>query len=128
MADLRNHPRIQTDRPILITLSDGQHIQARLNTISCGGLGVLYSAPAEIKAKLLVEFKLIYRDKSVSIQEQTTVRFCHIKEDAFLSGLEFINLSKINTKIIQSFVEQRLADASNNIGINVDYSSNKINT
>ena len=125
MPDLRNHSRTTTDRPITVTLSDGKQIQAKLETISCGGISLLYSAPAEVDAALSVSFQLIYKSKNITIQAETLVRYCHVKGDDFISGLEFVHINKSDLKIIQNFVEQRITNAVNNVSTTADYRNNE---
>ena len=110
MQELRKHTRVNLDRAILIQLSNGDVVQARLADLSVGGLGVLYPAPAEVGSVLALHFQIPDdQDQPVTIRCQGIVRHVRVRGTNFISGFEFNQISDADRRVIALFINRKRA-------------------
>ena len=100
--------RVKVDRPILLKLSNGWVVKARICNLSPGGLALLYPAPAELGATLGLRFQLPDKQNDpVDIICHGIVRNCHIYQTQFVTGLEFKNIGEYEKDILFQFINQK---------------------
>lgn len=105
--------RISIDRPILLQLSSGITVKARIRNISAGGISVLYPAPAEMNAVLKLHFQLPDRhNEPNTIHCQGIVRDCHISQLQFTTCLEFSGLDEQDKSVVEDFIHMKLANCN----------------
>lgn len=106
--------RIDIDRPILLQLSNGMTVKARINNISPGGLAILHPAPGELNAVLGLYFQLPDKhNEPVTIQCKGIVRNSYISNSQYITGLEFRNISDYDMQIVENFVNMKMACNNN---------------
>ena len=104
----RNQFRANVDRAIVIKLSNGKSIQARLINLSTSGLAIRYPAAGEIGAELGLIFQLPEENNLVTICSKGIVRHSHVFHEDFITGIEFLNLNEADTQRIAKFLNARL--------------------
>ena len=105
----RKSVRVNVDRAIVIKLSSGSHIQARLINLSLGGLAIRYPAPGEIGAELGLLFQLPEEKSLATINTKGLVRHSHIYHEDFITGIEFVALSEEHATLIAKFLNARMS-------------------
>ena len=101
--------RANVDRAIVVKLSSGKSIQARLINLSTGGLAIRYPAAGEIGAELGLIFQLPEENHLVTISIKGIVRHSHVYHEDFITGIEFMNLNEADTQHIAKFLNARLS-------------------
>lgn len=120
-TDKRNLTRISMDRPMLIKLSSGDIVKARLVNLSCGGLAFEYPASADIGTRLTVLFQLSADDDPINIQALGVVKHTYVKKASFVIGLEFSEIANDKVDLIEEFIEMKISSASKVSGLAVSY-------
>ena len=108
MSEQRNQIRVNLDRAIVIKLSNGKSIRARLINLSMGGLAIRYPAAGEIGAELGLIFQIPEHEDTITIRTTGIVRHSHVHHEDFVTGIEFIQLSEEDTKHIANFIKTKL--------------------
>lgn len=99
--------RLPVERPVFIKLSNGKAITAKIVSMSMYGLGIVFSAPGEIGAQLDINFLLHVYRRQFHIKARTRVVHCHLKQHAFYTMLEFIDISNDDLYVIEEFLEEK---------------------
>jgi len=120
-AESRSNARVNLDRPLIIRLSSGDTVKARLVNLSCGGLAFEYPAPAESGATLTVLFQLAGETDVINIQAEGIARHSHVKSESFVTGIQFTKISEEHVDIIEEFVEHKLSTAAQLTGFAVSH-------
>lgn len=107
MSEQRIQTRVKLDRDIVVKLSSGETIHARMINLSLNGLAICYPAPGEAGAELGLYFQLPDKDKSAIIHVKGIVRHSHIYHEDFITGIEFIQLKDEDSKIISNFLSSK---------------------
>lgn len=107
MSEQRIQTRARLDRAIVIKLSSGETIHARMVNLSLSGLAICYPAPGEVGAELGLYFQLPDKDKPVTIHVKGIVRHSHIYHEDFITGIEFIQLKEEDSKHISNFLSTK---------------------
>ena len=108
MNGQRKQFRVNVDRAIVIKLSSGKTIQARLINLSTGGLAIRYPAAGEIGAELGLIFQLPEENSLATINTSGIVRHSHVYHEDFITGIEFTQLNEADTQRIAKFLNARL--------------------
>lgn len=108
MSEQRKQARVNVDRPIVIKLSNGDSIKARMINLSIGGLAIRYPAAGETGAKLGLLFQITAQQETVTINTKGIVRHSHVHHEDFITGIEFIALSEEDAKHIANFINSKL--------------------
>ena len=114
MNGQRKQLRVTLDRAIVVKLSNGESIQARLVNLSMGGLAIRYPAAGEIGAELGLIFQLPDEDALATISTRGIVRHCHVHHQDFITGIEFIQLAEADSRRIAKFISARLGSRQPN--------------
>ena len=100
----RRSPRVTINRPVRIRTSSGALVQARLVNISQQGVGVFFTAPAEIGASLELSFTLPMRGRELEIRERCIARYNYLSNQGYIIGLEFANLEAGLRENLRDFI------------------------
>lgn len=106
----RKQVRVNLDRAIIVKLTNGTSIQARLVNLSMGGLAIRYPAAGELGAELGLIFQLPQENSLATISTKGIVRHCHVHHEDFITGVEFSALSEEDTQRIAKFLSTRLGN------------------
>ncbi len=120
-SDNRTNARVNLDRPLIIRLSSGESIKARLVNLSCGGLAFEYPAAAESGATFGLLFQLSTKTDTINIQAEGVARHSHVKSESFVTGIQFTKISEEHIDIIEDFVEYKLSTAEQLTGFAVSH-------
>ena len=108
MNGQRKQFRVNVDRAIVVKLSSGKSIQARLINLSTSGLAIRYPAAGELSAELGLIFQLPEDNTLATIITKGIVRHSHVHHEDFITGIEFTQLNENDTKRIANFLNARL--------------------
>lgn len=104
----RQYKRAAMNRGVRIYLSDGSNVNAKIINISVAGVGIVYDMPAEMGAKLGLEFSLIGDNKdTVTLRVHAMVRHNHLKDNRYYIGMQFLDLDENSRDLIEMFVKER---------------------
>ena len=103
------------DRNIVVTLSSGRAIQARLVNLSTGGLALRYPAPGEIGAQLSLQFQLPSNEAPATLAVKGIVRHCHVHHEDFITGIQFVELDEQANTAINRFIESKKSTRTSGI-------------
>jgi len=111
----RARGRVRVDRRATIRLSRGLRVVVRVVDLSVSSIGMIYSAPAEVGAKLEIELGLPIDGKLVATKLNGEVLHSHLQGGNYYSVLKLINLADEDRDTIKRFVksrsQQRLSNA-----------------
>jgi len=100
--------RVLVDRPVLLKLSSGWIVKARIRNLSTTGLALQYPAPAELGAVLGLRFQLPDKfSDPIDIICEGIVRNCHIYNTEFVTGLEFRHIGEYEKDILRQFISHK---------------------
>jgi len=103
----RIYKRASVNRGVKISLSDGSAVHAKIVNISVAGIGIIYDMPAEMNAKLGLEFTLLRDDtETVYVKLQSIVRHTHLANNRYYIGLQFLNVPAETEELINNFVNK----------------------
>lgn len=114
MNGQRKQARINLDRAIIVKLTNGSSIQARLVNLSLGGLAIRYPAAGEPGAELGLIFQLPEENSLATISTKGVVRHYHVHHEDFITGIEFTALKEEDTQRIAKFLNTRLGNRQPN--------------
>jgi len=120
-ADDRTTARVNLDRPMLIRLSSGDTVKARLVNLSCGGLAFEYPTTAERGITLTIMFQISSEAGPINIQAEGTVKHTHVKQESYVTGMQFTKISEEDVDVIEEFVEFKTSNASQLTGFAVSH-------
>lgn len=115
MNEQRREIRVNMERSIVVKLSSGQVIRARLVNLSTGGLALRYPAPAEIGAQLDLQFQLPGSETPATLSIKGIVRHCHVHREDFITGIQFVELDEEVKIIISRFIESKISTHTNGV-------------
>ncbi len=102
--DHRRFPRVTINRPVRIRTSSGTVVQARLVNISQEGVGVFFSAPAEIGVTLELAFTLPIRNREIEIRERCIACYNYLSNQGYIIGFRFVELEAGLRESLREFV------------------------
>lgn len=103
----RIYKRATINLGVKIHLSDGSYVHAKIVNISVAGVGLIYDMPAEMNAKLGLEFNILSEDRDVTaIKLQSIVRHTHLANNRYYIGLQFLNVPEETESLINTFVNK----------------------
>lgn len=105
--DLRQDGRIDTDRIIILRLSDGTNVQAQMINLSLQGAGICYPVSAEIGTQLTLVLPLTYGDEQYVVMTDGVIRHRHLRHNMFYFGVEFTALSNEHRIQILEFLKTK---------------------
>lgn len=103
----RVRSRVRVDRRATIRLSRGLRVVVRAVDLSLGSIGIIYSAPAEIGAKLEIELGLPVDGKLVAVKLNGEVLHSHLKSGSYYSVLKLFNVADAERDTIKRFIRSR---------------------
>lgn len=106
MKERRINPRVSTNLPITIQLSNGETVKAKLVNISISGLGISYKASADVGTVLGLRFTLPINTRPVEFNLQGTVIHTHLKDNHYYIGFEFMHLSHEVIEQLDTFIRK----------------------
>lgn len=92
-TEARQEGRINTDRIIILQLSDGSSVQAQMVNLSIQGVGVCYPAEGDIGTHLTVVLPLSYGNEQQVVMVEGVIRHQHLRSNTYYFGIEFNELS-----------------------------------
>ncbi|MFA7388316.1 MAG: PilZ domain-containing protein [Thiohalobacteraceae bacterium] len=95
MADQRRYPRVPVTRSVRIEIGSGAVVQARMVNISQEGVALRYEAPAEVGARLELNFSLIVRGRMVEYCVACVARYKHLSSHGDVIGLHSWSWSRL---------------------------------
>lgn len=104
---LRQRSRVRVDRRATIRLSRGLRVVVRAVDISVNSIGIVYSAAAEIGARLEIELGLPIDGILVALKLNGEVTHSHLKGREYYSVLRLFNLSDAERQQIACFIKTR---------------------
>ena len=110
----RKFVRVTTNRVVQVRLSNGRSVQARLVNISRNGLGFVYRVPAEVGAVFKLRFTLPVVGRIRQFAMQAHVVHTHITGDDYYTGMEILDASPEQLKLIDMFVNEKTNIVSEN--------------
>ena len=103
----RVRSRVRVDRRATIRLSRGLRVVVRAVDLSLTSIGIIYSAPAEIGAKLEIELGLPVDGKLVAMKLNGEVLHSHLKSGNYYSVLKLFNVADVERDAIKRFIRSR---------------------
>lgn len=103
----RVRSRVRVDRRATIRLSRGLRVVVRAVDLSLTGIGIIYSAPAEVGAKLEIELGLPVDGNLVAVKLNGEVLHSHLKNGNYYSVLKLVNLADPERATIKRFIRSR---------------------
>ena len=111
MSERRQQPRIRIQRQVIIFQKSGQHVKARGNDLSSGGISILCDHSAQVGQTLQIRFSLTDpRDsKLLPVEAKVEVRNWTLAaaENAYRMGLQFVDISDDHKSIVQDYLKSR---------------------
>lgn len=117
----RRELRASTDRNILIKLSDGSQVQARMINLSGGGVGICYPAPADVGTRLNLILPLGYDKQQHLVAISGTVRHSHLRNGMYFIGIEFNELAEEQKLHLAKFLKHKETHRASQHGMVVSY-------
>jgi len=118
----QRHPfQCNTDRQILIELSDGSHVHARMINISGNGVGIIYAETADIGARLHLVLPLSYDETHVDLKLTGVVRDVHLRQGRYFIGIEFCDLTESQQLPLAKFLKFKEAHRASSPGVMASY-------
>ena len=99
--------RVRVDRRATIRLSRGRRVVVRAVDLSTTDIGIIYSAPAEVGARLEIELGLPVDGKLVALKLNGEVLHSHLKGGEYYSVLKLHNLTELEQTHIKRFIRAR---------------------
>lgn len=124
MSEQRHQFRINTDRQILIELSDGSQVHARMINLSGGGVGIVYAETADIGARLQLVLPLSYNETHVDLKVTGVVRDVHLRQGRYFIGIEFCDLTEPQQQTLAKFIKFKETHRASSPGVMVNYRNN----
>jgi hypothetical protein len=103
----RPRARARVDRRATIRLSRGLRVVVRAVDLSTTGIGILYSAPAEVGARLEIELGLPVDGRLIALKLNGEVLHCHLKGGEYYSVLKLIDPTDQERDTIKRFIRAR---------------------
>lgn len=99
--------RVSLDRRATIRLSRGLRVVVRAVSLSTEAIGIIYSAPAEVGAKLEIEMGLPLDGKLEALKIYGIVTHSHLKGSQYYSVLKLADPSDKDRDLIRRFIKAR---------------------
>lgn len=104
---VRARSRVRVDRRATIRLSRGLRVVVHVVDLSIGSIGIIYSAPAEVGAKLEIEMGLPVDGNLVALKLSGEVLHSHLKGSNYYSVLKLSNQADHERDVISRFIRSR---------------------
>ena len=75
--------------------------------ISQDGLALLYDAPAEVGARLELNFSLVVRGRVVEFRVACVARYNHLSSHGYVIGLQFVELEQPAGEDLREFIAHK---------------------
>lgn len=103
----RPRSRVRVDRRATIRLSRGLRVVVRAVDLSVTSIGIVYSAPAEIGARLEIELGLPIDGAMVALKLNGEVTHSHLQGGNYYSVLRLSSLFDVEREQIKRFARTR---------------------
>ncbi len=107
MKERRMAHRASANNRVSIYTVSGEVHKANLTNISATGLAIIFSAPADVGAKLLLKFSLFIGNKRKEFKIGCVVEHSHLKGNQYYIGVSFFSNTQAQEDDIIAYVEER---------------------
>ena len=99
--------RASANYPVRIYTASGGVYKATLSKVSATGLAILFTAPADVGTKLMLQFNLFVNNKQKNIKVGCTVVNSYLKGNRYHIGVTYFWNSEEQENDILAYIEER---------------------
>jgi len=103
-AAIKSKSSVKVQRPVVIKLSNGEKVQARINTVFSSGIAFLSIEPSKVNAILGFGFTLKSRKADHVFNIKGKVVRSYLKGDQYHNFVKFENLTKQEKGMLTDFI------------------------